>query len=206
MKRVITLALTLVLAVGGSVAIAGPAQAATGVTIKTIPSKGVAHGGKTTIKPLVKTSGKVRISSKLLTVKAGSRTVASKKSSVRLGGGTYKVTTTVKYKVKAGKKYGKVKTKKRTQSLRVTEAAPKPRTCATYAEFQSVRFDFEYPEYLGDPEAVVAAKLHNNGTVSSFSDYGDYTIFFKDYPVCGSGSISVGFFDGFAYSKTYSSY
>ena len=98
------------------------------VTVKKIASKKAAYGKSVTITPNVSKAGKVKISSKLLTVKKGSTTVASKKTSVKLKAGTYKVTTTVKYKVGTKKNattwvYGSTKTKTLTQTLKITQSA-----------------------------------------------------------------------------------
>lgn len=98
---------TLALAVAGGLllgigVVATPATAAEtkpSVKLSKIKSKKAKYGKKVTIKPSVKKSGKVKISSKLLTVKQGSKTLAKNKKSVKLKAGTYKVTTTVKYKV-----------------------------------------------------------------------------------------------------------
>lgn len=98
MKRLVALVVAGLLAVSGVFLTPATAQAATTVTIKTIPGKTVAKGKKATVKPVVKKSGKVKISSKTLTVKRGSKTVAKNKKSVKLSAGTYKVTTKVKYK------------------------------------------------------------------------------------------------------------
>jgi hypothetical protein len=51
-----------------------------------------------TIKPKVTVKGQAKVSSKKLTVKKGNKTLAKNKSSVKLGKGTYKLTTTVKYR------------------------------------------------------------------------------------------------------------
>lgn len=76
-----------------------PAEAASNkVTIKPIASKTVPYKKSTTIKPRVTTSGKVKVSSKTLTVKKGRKTLAKKNKSVKLKAGKYQVTQTVKYR------------------------------------------------------------------------------------------------------------
>ena len=106
--------------------------AAKPVTVKKITNKTVATGKSVTVKPNVATAGQVKVTSKKLTVKKGSKTVASKKSSVKLKAGTYKVTTTVKYKtyvIKKGKrKYAKTKTATLTQTLKITTKSHPSRT------------------------------------------------------------------------------
>lgn len=100
--------------------------------------------------------------------------------------------------------YGKSRTTKRTQKLTIKPGA-KPRTCATYADFKKVAADFDEPEDYGHSKSQVAKILHSKGTRSSFSDYGSYVIEFRNYKPCNArASISVGFFAGYAYSKTYS--
>lgn len=99
--------------------------------------------------------------------------------------------------------YGGLRSVKRTSTLRV-KAGAKPRTCATYADFQRVSVDFAEPELYGDSMAVVAATLHNGGKRSTYSDYGDSVIEFRRYRTCAKGAIlSVGFFNGDAYAKSY---
>ncbi|MGO3856896.1 MAG: sunset domain-containing protein [Glutamicibacter arilaitensis] len=62
----------------------------------------------------------MKIKSALLKVVKGKKTVASKKKSVKLAAGTYKVTTTVKYQLE-----GKTSTVQKTQTLLVKKAAVK---------------------------------------------------------------------------------
>lgn len=76
-----------------------PAEAATNsVTIKKIAAKTAPYKKSVTVTPRVSASGKVKVSSKTLTVKKGSKTVAKNKSRVKLKAGKYKVTQTVKYR------------------------------------------------------------------------------------------------------------
>lgn len=100
-------AAALTFGVGAAVvpATAAPAGMATAtavkntVTITKLANKKVAYGKKATYKPAVKTTGKIKVTSKTLTVKQGTKTLYKNKSSVALKAGTYKITSTVKYKV-----------------------------------------------------------------------------------------------------------
>lgn len=78
------------------------AKKAPAVSIKAIPTKTVSGSSKVTVKPLVTAAKGVKVTSKVLTVKQGKKTIVNKKASASLKAGTYSVTTTVKYKV--GKK------------------------------------------------------------------------------------------------------
>jgi hypothetical protein len=97
------------------------------VKVAKIKSKKAAYGKKVTIKPNVTNKGKVKISSKLITVKQGKKTIVNKKKSAKLRAGTYRVTTTVKYEVATKSAetskwvYGKTKTKSLTQTLKITQ-------------------------------------------------------------------------------------
>lgn len=75
-----------------------PAHAADTVTIKKISSKTAPYKKSVTVKPAVTNSGKVRVDKATLTVKKGKKTVAKNKTSAKLKAGTYKVSTTVKYR------------------------------------------------------------------------------------------------------------
>lgn len=100
--------------------------------------------------------------------------------------------------------YGKTRTAKKTQKLTIKPGA-KPRTCATYADFKKIEADFSEPEEYGHSKSQVAKILNSKGKRTSFSDYGSYVIEFRDYKPCDArASISVGFFAGYAYSKSYS--
>jgi hypothetical protein len=127
MKR-ISMGLPVALLALGLVAGTGvPADAApaTVAAAKTTPAKykvAIGHlkgrtapyNGKVTVKPSVKAAGQVKLTSKTLTVKKSGRTMASRKSSVRLAAGTYKVTTTAKYNTYS---LQKVSTKVRSKQL-----------------------------------------------------------------------------------------
>lgn len=82
-------------------AIAAPAPAAAAknsITFGKVTAKTAPYKGKSTIKPHVKTTGRVTVSKKTLTVKKGSRSVAKNKTSVKLSAGTYRVTQKVTYR------------------------------------------------------------------------------------------------------------
>ncbi len=96
------------------------AKEAPAVTIGKIPAKTVKGSAKATIKPLAKAAKGVKITSKVLSVKQGKKTVAKNKASVKLKAGTYKVTTKVNYKI--GKKTRAIS---KTQTLVVKKAAAK---------------------------------------------------------------------------------
>lgn len=96
------------------------AKKAPAITINKIANKTVKGSAKATIKPSVKAARGVKVTSKVLTVKQGKKTVAKNKTSVSLKAGTYKVTTKVNYKI--GKK--KLSASK-TQTLVVKKAKVK---------------------------------------------------------------------------------
>ncbi|KZE90039.1 sunset domain-containing protein [Microbacterium sp. TNHR37B] len=81
-----------------TVAPAPAAPAKNTVTFGKVTAKTAPYKGKSTVKPNVKTTGKVTVSKKTLTVKKGSRTVAKNKTSVKLSAGTYRVTQKVTYR------------------------------------------------------------------------------------------------------------
>ncbi|MGJ3404922.1 sunset domain-containing protein [Glutamicibacter sp. Je.9.36] len=103
-----------------SASIVAAKKKAPAVTIKKIGTKTVKGSAKATIKPSYSKAKNVKIKSALLKVVKGKKTVASKKKSVKLAAGTYKVTTTVKYQFK-----GKTSTVQKTQTLLVKKAAAK---------------------------------------------------------------------------------
>ncbi|ROS27839.1 hypothetical protein [Cellulomonas sp. PhB150] len=91
------------LALGAVLVAPTAAQAAspTSVAISKIPTVKLAGAKSKTVKPKVKTGKNVKVSSKRLSVTKGGASVAKNKTSVKLAKGTYKVTTTVKYKTKS---------------------------------------------------------------------------------------------------------
>ncbi|WP_159611363.1 hypothetical protein [Glutamicibacter sp. JC586] len=101
------------------------AKKAAPVAIKKIGTKTVKGSAKATIKPSYSKAKNVQIKSALLKVTKGKKTVAKNKKSVKLAAGSYKVTTTVKYKFK-----GKTSTVSKTQSLQVKKASTTKRSVA----------------------------------------------------------------------------
>lgn len=108
-----------------SISVAAAKKKTPAVTIKTIGTKTVSGSKKATIKPLVSAKKGVKVTSKVLTVKQGKKTIVNKKSSASLKAGTYKVTTTVKYK--SGKK---TLTLSKNQNLVIKKAAAKKKPVA----------------------------------------------------------------------------
>lgn len=107
------------------------AKKAPAVSIKNIPTKTVSGSAKATITPQVSAAKGVKITSKVLTVKQGKKTIVNKKASAALAAGTYSVTTTVKYK--SGSKF---LTASKSQTLVIKKkaaakswAAPKGKNC-----------------------------------------------------------------------------
>lgn len=98
-------------------------KAAPALSIKTIGTKTVSGKAKATVKPSYTAKAGTKVSSARITVKKGSKTVAASKPSVKLGVGSYKVTTVVKFKAKGAKK---VSTLTKTQTLKVVKKSTKP--------------------------------------------------------------------------------
>ncbi len=130
MRKISQLLLAVALTVGLVATVgAAPADAATrSVSVHKIATKTAPYKKSVKVSPNVTIKGQVKVDSKRLTVKKGSSTVAENKSSVYLNAGTYKVTTTVKYRyysVKKGKRfYGKNRTKTLTQTLTIKQKHP----------------------------------------------------------------------------------
>lgn len=97
-----------------SVTIQAAKKSADKVTISKIKTAKVnKKTKKATVKPVVKSSGNVKVSSKKITVQQGKKTLVKNKNSASLKAGKYNVTTTVKYKTWVNKTTTKnVKTKK----------------------------------------------------------------------------------------------
>lgn len=151
------------------------------VAIRKISNKTVAPGKKAKIEPNIKTSGKAKITKKTITVKQGGKTIAKNKKSVKLKVGTYKVTTTVKYKVKVttgGKTtWSKTKTKKISQTLKITKKATPAKahrinTKAGQAEFVKLVNKERKAKGLNalvlDSELSKAAKLNSTGESADY--------------------------------------
>lgn len=92
------------------------------VTVKKIANKKVKGSAKATVRPSYSRLKGARIASARLTVAHGKRYVAKNRTSVKLAAGTYRVTTTVRYRYTGWKA---VHSAKRTQTLKVTKVAAK---------------------------------------------------------------------------------
>jgi hypothetical protein len=117
MRRLWTSLLTLCLLVVSMGTGATTASAATPVTIGKIASKTAPYGKKITVKPKVSHAKNAVASAKLTVKKKSGRTIAKNKSSVKLSAGTYRVTTSVRYKT------FRTTTEKRTTTKRVLTVA-----------------------------------------------------------------------------------
>lgn len=113
-----TFAAAVASAVGLTLLGAAPAQAADTVTIKKISTKTAPYKKSVKVKPSVTSSGKVKISKQTLTIKKGKKTVAKNKTSAKLKAGSYKVTTTVKYRAYKNVTKNVVRIKKGQEMLR----------------------------------------------------------------------------------------
>lgn len=131
-RALLPLVAALALLIGGLAPTASAASAAavthvvaptavrsTQVRIGTIGTKKVKGSAAATVRPSYARGKSVRVLTARLTVKAGKRTVAKNRSSVRLKAGTYRVSTTVRYRVGRGK----IHAVKKTQTLRVGRVA-----------------------------------------------------------------------------------
>lgn len=102
-------------------AVAVAAKKATpAITIRKIPTQTVKGAAKAKIKPLVWVKKGTKVTSKRLRVVHGRKILTRSATSISLKAGTYKVTTTVKYKV--GKK---ARTASKAQALVVKKAVAK---------------------------------------------------------------------------------
>ncbi|MGP5218233.1 MULTISPECIES: sunset domain-containing protein [Micrococcaceae] len=107
-------------AVPASAAVSVAAKKATpAVAIRKIPNKTVKGSAKAKVKPLVTAKKGTKVVSKRLKVVHGRKTLTRSASAISLKAGSYRVTTTVKYKV--GK--AKQRTTSKTQSLVVKKKA-----------------------------------------------------------------------------------
>lgn len=176
LRRLVTAVLVATLSIGGLVVGSSPAQAAAKpkLTIKKIATQTVGYYDVITVKPRVSKKGPVKIRSKTLTVTKNGKRIAKAKKSVKLKTGTYRVTQVVKYKVKKKGKYGKTKTKKRAQTLKVT----KPKSCATKSDYAKVKtvemyFDGEVTAEEVDDVASTARDLRSKGSRYGIDTLGD---------------------------------
>jgi hypothetical protein len=117
MRRLWTSLLTLCLLVASMGVAATAASAASPVTIGKIASKTAPYGKKVTVKPKLSHAKNAVASAKLTVKKKSGRTIAKNKSSVKLSAGTYRVTTSVRYKT------FRTTTEKRTATKRVLAVA-----------------------------------------------------------------------------------
>lgn len=104
------------------------------VAIKGIAGKTAPYRGKAVIKPNVSRASGVQLSSSRLTVKQGSRKVATNKPSVALKAGTYRVTTTAKYRIPVYKTTTVKSSAKRLVAGPSTKAAMKCRVVKVGAQ------------------------------------------------------------------------
>src|SRR4051794_22032604 len=100
MRRAYVLLPALAPVLLAAIALAGPAEAASGVSVRTIPAKSIPYGASTVVRPLISTNGKVRVVSKRLTIRRDGRTIRTSVTKATLTAGTYRVTTSARYKVK----------------------------------------------------------------------------------------------------------
>lgn len=92
------LAVTSALAVGLLIPLATTAYASGSLTVKTIGTKTAPYKKSVAVSPSYKRTGNVQVSSALLTVKKGKKTVKKNAKQVNLKAGNYKVTQKVKYR------------------------------------------------------------------------------------------------------------
>jgi hypothetical protein len=112
----------------------------TAVALKTIAGKTAPYGGKATITPSVSATKGVSVTSKTVTVKQGTKTIVANKTSASLRAGTYKATTTVKYRIPLYKTVNgrttstlsTVYTATKTQNLTI-KAGKRPSQAAPYS-------------------------------------------------------------------------
>ena len=106
------------------VVVAPAAEAAKApVRIKTIANVTVDAGATVRIKPRYVKSRRVKIRSAKVKVRRSSTWITRGARSVRLGPGTYRVTTQVSYRVKSKRSWSRTRTVRRTQTLRIVARA-----------------------------------------------------------------------------------
>ena len=99
------------------------------VVFKKIAGKTAPYGGRVTIKPNVSLASGVKKISTTLTVKQGSKTVATNKTSVKLKAGSYSVTTKASYRISTAAGWSKTYTSTKTQKLTI-KAGKRPSSTA----------------------------------------------------------------------------
>lgn len=178
MRRLAVLLAFMLAALVGIAGVAPSASAATGVTINRISAPEVSPGAKVRIRPNVSTAGPVKVTKKYLSVyRAGSdKRIVKNRKSAKLGAGTYKVKTTVKYKTKKRTGgYTATRSATRWQRLVITTSTA---TCATTADAARVR--------TGDGKATVAATLHSQGRLDWTTTTDGIQHEHWRYTLCGS--------------------
>ncbi len=102
-------------------------KATPAVAIRKIPNKSVKGSAKVRVSPLVTVKRGTKVTSKRLKVVQGRKVLTRSASSILLKAGTYKITTTVKYKVGRAKQ----RSTSKVQTLVVKKAAKKASTRST---------------------------------------------------------------------------
>lgn len=102
-------------------------KATPAVTIRKIPTKTVKGSAQVKIKPLVSAKRSTKVLSKRLKVTRGNKVLVRSATSASLKAGTYRITTTVKYKVGRTKQ----RSTSKVQTLVVKKAATKASTRST---------------------------------------------------------------------------
>ena len=185
-KRLIGTVVALGVALTGAATLVAPAQAAsTGVKVGAVST---GNGSLTT--PKVSAQGKAKITSKSYKITKSGKTVAkTATASKRIGvaAGTYKVSTTVKYKVgKKKKSYTKTSTVavKKWNPSSMSLAEYRLIAQATYAEVKAIvggggtRTDYtEYPDWDDDGGTVIETTYEFKVTGS---DYGFAFVYFTN--------------------------
>lgn len=147
-------------------ATATTAEAASSVTIHSIKGKTIKKTAKTTIRPKVSHKAHVRVTSKTITVKKSGHTVVDHRTSARLKPGTYRVTTSVAFKV------SRIVTKTRTRHvLRYESGASVPSDCTIASATpsgsgtDSLGLDCQSTEFPSDPyQSATTATDNLDGT------------------------------------------
>lgn len=137
--RPLAVVLVVVAVVLGAVAAGSTASAASApVTIKTVRPMAVAPGAKVVVRPGFSVRRGVRVTSSRVDVRRGSTWVARGVRSARVPAGTYRVTAKVTYRQRAKNgRLGPRHTVRRTQTLRVVQAAAAPAPVAPAPTVQS---------------------------------------------------------------------
>lgn len=114
---------------------------------------------KATVKPSVKSSGNVKVTSKTITVKQGKKTLAKNKKSASLKAGKYSITTTAKYKTWTSKTTTKVVKSKKLVS---DGSKPVKMNCKVVKiepqYFEGLFIDLLHLECTGDFDGVYTAR------------------------------------------------